>query len=83
MYILLHSKDLEPGLYGFQVIHQVGASRNSRYGKPEIIECHSARSAMSYANGLINGYLTDREYVHIPIMKTPTFEAQLKAELES
>jgi hypothetical protein len=85
MYILLHSKDLPRGEYGFQVSHQIGGDRNTRYGKPEIVDCHSARSAMSYANGLVAGFhagLARGDHRTIPILKTPTFEAQLHAELE-
>lgn len=84
MYILLHSKDLPRGEYGFQITHMLG--RNGRYDKPSVIDCGSARQAMSYANGLVEGWLsaTSRTpgWKVPPILKTPTFEAQLAAEFQ-
>jgi len=82
MYILLHSKDLPKGEYGFEVSAMIGKDRQTRYGKAFVTNCHSARSAMSYANGLVAGYSEGGGKEQIEIIQTLTFKAQLRAEHE-
>ena len=81
MYILLHSKDLLPGEYGFEVTCMIGKRHSTRYGQAFVTNCHSARAAMSFANGVEQGY-HEATGIRVEIIKTKTFIAQFEAEME-
>lgn len=80
-YVLCHVLDLPLGQYRYQVVYQLGQNLG-RYSKPSTTECHSARAAMSYANGVVSGALAmGIKAGDCQVFKTAEFEADLQREL--
>lgn len=82
MYILLHAKAPSAGEYRFEVSVQIGERHTTRYGKAFITNCHSARSAMSYANGVVAGWAECSGHSHsdIQVIRTEAFETEFQKE---